>query len=218
MYCSNCGKQIPVNSVVCPFCVHRTNLPAPAPSSSRSGKIVAFLFLIVGSVLIGGTIVFAFIGLGGLSFIQGERSVPREDSGPPAPTTESRRETPRSDQTTPKARPSERQDQSTALFDDSAAVPAGQFWSLNVSIPKGGTLKGSYRATGGSNDIDCYVVDEMEYENFRNRSGFKSYYTRQDVTQDQISVKLPPGGYIMIFDNHRAAFTNKIVKLKLSVE
>ncbi|HSK72230.1 MAG TPA: hypothetical protein VK892_11075 [Pyrinomonadaceae bacterium] len=74
-------------------------------------------------------------------------------------------------------------------------------------------LKGRSRATGGKNDIEVYILDSDNFENWKNGNEFRAYYSSGRVTVASFDVRLPKGTYHLVFSNRWAIMTPKAVSL-----
>ena len=86
-----------------------------------------------------------------------------------------------------------------------------KYWSFQVGSA-GAKVAGRFRAEGGSgNDIKCLILDADSFENWRNGHRVKTYYNSEKITVANINVNLPPGDYVLVFDNTFSALSNKAV-------
>jgi hypothetical protein len=90
-------------------------------------------------------------------------------------------------------------------------IKAGGYTWFDYDFTETTTLKGRFRATGGKNDIEVYIMDEDNFENWRNGNQSRSYYFSGRVTVANFNVSLPKGKYHLIFSNKWAAITPKAV-------
>jgi hypothetical protein len=92
-------------------------------------------------------------------------------------------------------------------------VKAGdaKYWNFQVGTA-GANVVGRFRAEGGSgNDIRCLILDSDSFENWRNGHKVRTYYNSERITVANISVNLPQGEYVLVFDNTYSVLTNKAV-------
>jgi hypothetical protein len=113
------------------------------------------------------------------------------------------------------------QQQIVNIVNESFSVNAGQFISYKFSIPeevKGGTVTGSFTASGGSNDIYVVITNKAGITNLKNGNQSKGYYNSGKVTTDDINVNLAPGTYYIVFSNAHSIMTPKSINatIKLS--
>lgn len=86
-----------------------------------------------------------------------------------------------------------------------------KYWSFQVGSV-GANVAGRFRAEGGSgNDIKCLILDADSFENWRNGHRVKTYYNSEKITVANINVNLPPGDYVLVFDNTFSGLSNKAV-------
>jgi hypothetical protein len=105
------------------------------------------------------------------------------------------------------------------IFSGGVAIAAGHFQMYKFVVPaSGGRVVGWFRASGGRNDIRCWIINEWEFENFRNRNAFRHYYDSNWVTVQQLNVYLASGSYLLIFDNIPAVLTSKAVNGQINLE
>ncbi len=103
------------------------------------------------------------------------------------------------------------------------SVVRGNFVVQNLSystvpftVPPGATqvkVKGVFRAFGGSgNDIQVVIASPMEFQNWINGHQAQVFYATGKVTTGTIDVEnIPPGDYILAFNNKFAALSRKQV-------
>lgn len=92
-------------------------------------------------------------------------------------------------------------------------VKAGdaKYWNFQVGSA-GANVVGRFRAEGGSGkDIKCLILDADSFENWRNGHRVKTYYNSEKITVANVNVNLPPGEYVLVFDNTYSILTNKAV-------
>ncbi|MFZ0961720.1 MAG: hypothetical protein WAO35_12505 [Terriglobia bacterium] len=87
---------------------------------------------------------------------------------------------------------------------------------VRFSVPAGATqamVKGIFRASGGSgNDIQVVIASPMEFQNWINGHQAQVFYSSGKVTTGTINVEnIPPGDYILAFNNKFAALSRKQV-------
>jgi hypothetical protein len=92
-------------------------------------------------------------------------------------------------------------------------VAAGSWTTFDYSFDKISDIKGRFRATGGKNDIECYIMDADSFENWKNGNQFSHYYFSGRVTVANFNVRLPAGKYHLIFSNRWSAMTPKAVTI-----
>jgi Zn-dependent protease with chaperone function len=101
-----------------------------------------------------------------------------------------------------------------------ASVKRAWSWKIDTTVLKDCTLKGQFRAYGGSgNDIRVLVLDEMNYQNFWNGHKATALYDSGVLTTAEFKVPLSATGtYHLVLDNTFSMFTNKAVALNLVAE
>lgn len=104
------------------------------------------------------------------------------------------------------------------LIDETFHVPASSFKEFRVTITRPTRFAGVFSAQGGSNDIQCFLVDDFEIQNLRNKTNFRAIYQSGIVSQGRIDNTLPVGTYYLVFSNMQALMTNKTVTAKFMTE
>ena len=100
-----------------------------------------------------------------------------------------------------------------AIVNTAFTFKAGDAKYWNFQVGSAGTnVVGRFRAEGGSgNDIKCLILDADSFENWRNGHRVKTYYNSEKITVANVNVNLPPGEYVLVFDNTYSILTNKAV-------
>lgn len=75
-----------------------------------------------------------------------------------------------------------------------------------------GVLVGKYEAWGGKNDINVVLLNAGEISGFQNFGSYRYYYNPGYIHSDRIKLRLPPGEYVLIFNNRSAGLTTKVVE------
>jgi len=101
-----------------------------------------------------------------------------------------------------------------SLLNGNPDVEAGQIQWINFAVPVGAfrvSVTGSFHAFGGSgNDIWVTLTTPVEFENWRNGHEARLFYNSGKTTNSEIAVKgLPPGSYVLAFDNRFSALSRK---------
>ena len=109
----------------------------------------------------------------------------------------------------------------TVLIDDRISDESYRAWRFDLpSRGRNFRLKGQFVVTsGGSRDINAYVVDAVEFANFRR--GTRSYpiYSRRRVSVAEFDLPLDKnsGPYYFILSNTFSLFTDKWVEGELTL-
>ncbi|MET0753007.1 MAG: hypothetical protein ABWZ66_06525, partial [Pyrinomonadaceae bacterium] len=98
-------------------------------------------------------------------------------------------------------------------YERAAAVQAGSFTWFDFNYSETTRLYGRFRALGGKNDIECYILDDDGLENFKNGNQFRAYYASGRVTVATFDVTLAKGNYHLIFSNKWSVMTPKAVTI-----
>jgi hypothetical protein len=99
-------------------------------------------------------------------------------------------------------------------------VKAGQarYWEFDVGR-KGCNVSGRFRAEGGSgNDIEVYVLDADQFENWNNGHTTPTHYNSGRVTVANINVSLPSGHFFLVFNNKYSVVTSKAITASVATE
>jgi hypothetical protein len=94
-------------------------------------------------------------------------------------------------------------------------VPAGKYKYFGTTIStrsECAQIAGRFHAEGGSgNDIEVFILDGDQFENWRNGHSTPTYYNSGRVTVGKINVCLPSGTYNIIFSNTFSSVSNKAI-------
>jgi len=107
----------------------------------------------------------------------------------------------------------------TVIVNTAFTVRAGdaKYWNFHVGSG-GANVVGRFRAEGGSgNDIKCVILDADSFENWRNGHRVKTFYNSDKITVANINVNLPPGEYVLVFDNTYSILTSKAVTANVEI-
>lgn len=99
------------------------------------------------------------------------------------------------------------------------AIAAGAYQYFAFHIDYGiATVAGEFRAAGGSgNDIEVYILNDVQFENFANGHATSTYYNSGRATVGRLNVPLAPGRYVLVFSNKYSVFTSKAVTADISI-
>jgi hypothetical protein len=106
---------------------------------------------------------------------------------------------------------------STPLAEGQFEVRAQQYLTWKFVVPASGIrnyrVVGHYSVVGGSgNDIQAVVATEDEFQNWINGHKSRSFYASPGkVTTGGLNVALPPGRYVLAFNNRFSLLSNKAV-------
>lgn len=100
---------------------------------------------------------------------------------------------------------------------DSFTVNAGRFVFYPIPPNLNGApvrVTGLFEAKGGRNDIECYIMDEVGFTNFKNGLDARTYFNSGRATVGNIHAVISPRGqnYYVVFNNAFSSFTSKSVK------
>ncbi|MGH9971992.1 MAG: hypothetical protein ACREBG_29960 [Pyrinomonadaceae bacterium] len=91
-----------------------------------------------------------------------------------------------------------------------------RYWDFYTG-QDGARVLGRFRAEGGGgNDIEVYILDEDQFENWMNGHRTSTYYNSGRVTVANINVNVPPGHFFLVFNNKYSILTSKAVTASVS--
>ncbi|HEX7698682.1 MAG TPA: hypothetical protein VF394_14835 [Candidatus Acidoferrum sp.] len=104
------------------------------------------------------------------------------------------------------------------IVNSAATVNAAAYAWYTFVVPPGANtiaVNGHFAATGGTgNDIECYVLDEDGFVNFKNGHPASTFFNSGKVTQSKIGAALAsPGTYYIMLDNRFSLITPKAVQI-----
>ena len=84
---------------------------------------------------------------------------------------------------------------------------------------KGANISGRFRAEGGGgSDIEVFVLDADQFENWNNGHTTPTHYNSGRVTVANIRATLPPGHFFLVFNNKYSLVTSKAVTAGVALE
>jgi len=98
------------------------------------------------------------------------------------------------------------------------SVAAMHFAYYTLFVPPGGhavRVQGNFTATGGvGNDIECFLLSDEQFTNWKNHHATPTYYNSGKVTVADINAGLPDGAgtYYLVFNNNFSLLTAKAVE------
>jgi hypothetical protein len=109
-----------------------------------------------------------------------------------------------------------------SIVNSAATVNAASYAWYTFVVPNGAntiSVNGHFAATGGSgNDIECYVLDEDSFANFKNGHPTTTFFNSGKVTQAKIGAVLAtPGTYYIMLDNRFSLITPKAVQINATL-
>jgi hypothetical protein len=80
-------------------------------------------------------------------------------------------------------------------------------------------LEGTFSASGANGDVEITLLDEAQFDLWKNRQKFAAAYQSGRVTSGQLQVNLPsrPGTYFLVFSNRFSLLSNKAVTADLEL-
>jgi hypothetical protein len=214
--CPHCGKELMAYQTICPYCGQDLKVtpaiqqPATQPGSgwpygsynppSKPKSHLVRNILIV--VIVVAVLAFFFLPIGG-----GGSNVTSENTTTPLITYS----------TTVKYGNSTGYEYTIYIFNGSISVDPGYFDYNTFNVTAGSTnvtVTGSFKASGGlGNDIEVYIMNSDQYNNWYNGTTSGSYYDSGQVTSANFNnIKLPAGqSYYLILDNSFSSVSGKTV-------
>ena len=98
------------------------------------------------------------------------------------------------------------------------SVAAGSYYPFTYTFTETGRAWGKFEATGGKNDIECYILDENGFKNFKNNNQFRYLYFSGRVTVETFDLTLTKGTYYLVFSNKWSVMTPKAVTISFYEE
>jgi hypothetical protein len=100
---------------------------------------------------------------------------------------------------------------------ESFTINAGHFVFYPIPPNVNGApvrVTGLFKAQGGRNDIECYIMDETGFTNFKNGNSARTYYNSGRASDGNIHAMISPRGknYYVVFNHTFSSFTPKAVK------
>lgn len=222
--CPKCGVDSPNDAFRhCPNCGARlARKTVESSKHSPSTWVIVSAFAVIGCisfVLLGALIVSNIMpqGLSSASSSPNRRATTSANANSVAIPTERSPESNPTESTVAE----ERRRQTATIFTSSVGINAGHVWRIpfEVDNAQGGHLVGSFTADGGgNNDIECFVISESEYQNFKNDNQYRVFYESGRVTTADVDIRLRPGRYFLIFSNRWALLAAKTVEGNIVLE
>lgn len=101
------------------------------------------------------------------------------------------------------------------LTPENFGVGAGSYQSWSFEVSRSARVFGQFRTQGG--EINVLVIDEQDFEAFRNGKGGHSYYDSGRVGGGQVELRLRSGRYVVIFDNRFSPYSSKTISSNLQL-
>jgi hypothetical protein len=106
------------------------------------------------------------------------------------------------------------------IADSEFPIDAASGVNLKFAVPAGAKsvrLEGTFKATGGSNDVAVFLFSKEEFVKGQNQEPASALYESGRTQSGTIDVALPPdaGTYFVVFSNNFALSTPKVVRASL---
>jgi hypothetical protein len=208
MFCPSCGKEIPDHSAFCLAC-GRSIATGKDSSTVEPGKKH---FNATGIIVIALLVAIAVIVY--VNRPSGEVQTPKatfESPVPPVPA--------------PVVPPPPRYITKTeTLFTNQLVVRHGNMlwktFKVDTSVMSDVRVFGKFRASGGSgNDIQAGLMNEDNFENWKNGHPANVLYSAQQMTVGDVDVNITESGtYYFCFNNRFALFSDKDVFAEITLQ
>ncbi len=198
MFCLHCGKEIPQQSTFCMACgkaihaeaaVRPTSRQSPdVPKKESAFRSIGLIFL----ALLGVCLIFMFVSNATHDWRANPSSPIPAFLKPAVPHIEK-------------------------LTSGQVTVKAGTIYyvrfKVDTAMMRSVRVVGDFRVSGGSgNDIQAAIVDEANFENWKNGHEGRALYSTGKTTVGNINVPIYTSGtYFLGFSNKFSAFTEKFI-------
>jgi len=94
-------------------------------------------------------------------------------------------------------------------------IPSNSYTFYHFSAPNGSStaqIKGDYAMTGNGSNLRIYLLDDVNFNNWKNGHQFNTYYNSENNTTGTIDVIVPPGKILyLVYDNTISSIQSKSV-------
>ena len=103
-----------------------------------------------------------------------------------------------------------------SIVNGSFIVGPRNFKPYKIEVAPGSVnprLEGTFNASGANNDIEVFLLEQSQFQNWEQRNKFTAAYQSGRVTSDKLQVPLSPQGgtYYVVFSNRFSMLSNKAV-------
>jgi hypothetical protein len=98
------------------------------------------------------------------------------------------------------------------------SIEAGGFMPYRVNFNHRATINGDFRVVGKDPWITCLILNEANFEKWRNGNDFASVNSTGRVPIGRVSREVEPGIYFLVFDNRASQDKNAVVDVSFSTE
>lgn len=100
----------------------------------------------------------------------------------------------------------------------SFTVKAGTIYYFTFTVNGSSRVTGRFEAAGGGgNDIEAFIADADNFENWNNGHQARFAYQSGRVTIGNIDAVLPPGKYYLAFNNKFSLITDKAISADIQL-
>ena len=103
------------------------------------------------------------------------------------------------------------------LTPPSFAVDSGSYRSWLFEVSRSARIYGRFHVQD-KGELSVLLIDENEFENFRNGREVRTYYSSGMTNEGAIDTRLYAGRYVIIFDNQFSRYSNKTVHSNLQID
>jgi len=105
----------------------------------------------------------------------------------------------------------------TTFVDEVYKVSPGGYYYYWITFQCTSKLQGGFIASAALGDnIKFYVLDEQDFNLFKNHEAFRTYYSSGKVESGVFDFNLAPGKYYLVMSNRYSDFSTKNVQLQAS--
>jgi len=97
------------------------------------------------------------------------------------------------------------------IASEQISIEHGGFMSYRVNFNHRATINGNFRVAGHDPRITCLILDEANFEKWRNGNEFTAVNSTGRVPVGRVSREVGPGIYFLVFDNRASQDKNAIV-------
>ena len=103
------------------------------------------------------------------------------------------------------------------IIDSEAQVYAGNYHYFSRTFQCTVKLQGGFIASAALGDnIKVFIVDEQDYNLYKNNKPFRSYYSSGKVESGVFDITLSSGKYYIVLSNNYSSFSTKNVQIQAS--
>lgn len=107
---------------------------------------------------------------------------------------------------------------SGAFVSGPITVEPGGFLNYKFVINSRKRLSGKFTSAGYKGKVDCFVLDEQNFESFKTGGEFKKIVGTGAIPGGKIDRPLEPGTYYLVFDNRLGKEKVELAEADFSIE